>query len=136
LHHYTRAAHAWHAQQLCVGARKSVPGMASFSWKGKRRTPLERSKKMRGMLFAGVAVIGMSLGLLPQSADAAWVVNNVTQYDPACGHYVTIPTRQWVPDPSPPPVVVAPAPVVVAPRYLPRGPVYRPARVIHGGYYR
>jgi hypothetical protein len=72
---------------------------------------------MKAMLFAAIAAVGLSLGL-SSTADAAWTYQTVTQYDPACGRYVQVTQRVWVPDPVvvvTPPVVTAPPVVVAAP---------------------
>ncbi len=62
---------------------------------------------MKTLLLAGVAALGLTFGLAPQDASAAWAYRTVSRWDPACGHYVTCRERYWVPDckPCPGPVV-------------------------------
>jgi hypothetical protein len=67
---------------------------------------------MKAFLLSAVAAVGLACGFSPQQASAAWAYRDVTSWDPACGRYVVVTERYWVPDP---PVVVASPPVVVVP---------------------
>lgn len=99
---------------------------------------------MKRMLFAAVAVIGLGLGMFATTAEAGWGYRPISRWDSACGRYVTVSQRYWVPAPAP--VVVAPAPVVCAPPVVAAPVVCTPPvvvapsvvvtpRVYHAGYH-
>jgi hypothetical protein len=56
---------------------------------------------MKKLLLAAVAAVGLTIGLAPAQASAAWMVRTAYRWDPVCCRYVAYPERCWVPDCAP-----------------------------------
>jgi hypothetical protein len=91
---------------------------------------------MKTFLIGATAAIGLALGAA-SDASAYWVTRMVTQWDPYCGTYVSVPQRVWVPEPVyvPVPVVVTPRIVAPATGWRVGAGVVRPVPTIGPSYY-
>jgi hypothetical protein len=53
---------------------------------------------MRRLLIGGLAAVALALGLAAGTVSADWVVRTRYVWDYACGSYVPVTERVWVPD--------------------------------------
>ena len=54
---------------------------------------------MRKFIIGGVAAVVVALGLTASNASAGWVTRTAYRWDPACGVYIPVAERVWVPGP-------------------------------------